>query len=216
MEPRGFKKLAPAPPRPGTETQVSLPAQGTRRNITRNACSPCKNKKAKCDGNRPECGRCQKNGDTCLYEVNRRDISRLQLLSDSDSARLQSLDMIFAILQSGTNEQATELLAQIRLGETAETLAATFGLSEFQQSTSVSYDTSSVLHNPGPSTTCDDSEDPSSTGMTQGFLDLLDRNDWSQPAEATTSYNHQTTDGERDDFVPSSAHATHSHSELPY
>ncbi|KAI0884525.1 uncharacterized protein GGS22DRAFT_143772 [Annulohypoxylon maeteangense] len=216
MEPRSFKKLAPAPARPGTEPHVSLPAQGARKNITRNACSPCKNKKAKCDGIRPECGRCQKTGDTCLYEVNRRDIAKLQLMSDSDAARLQNLDIIFAVLQTGTDEQAAELLAQIRLGEPSESLASTLNLSGFHHPNPVPYESSSALPNSGPSTTYDDPEDHTTTGISHGFLDLPGRNDWPHSADTTTSYNNQLTEGERDDFVSDSTYAAHDSCEPPY
>ncbi|XDG02814.1 hypothetical protein ABKA04_002429 [Annulohypoxylon sp. FPYF3050] len=215
MEQQGFKKLAPAPAKPGTETQVSLPTQGARRNITRNACSPCKTKKAKCDGNRPICGRCQKNGDACLYEVNRRDIAKLQLMSDSDTARLQNLDVIYAVLQHGTDEQAAELFAQIRHGKSAETLATSHPLPGFHPSTVVPYETPAVFPG-GPSTACDVPEDPDPTGMSHGFLGLINRNDWSQAAEPTIPYNDQIIDGERDEFVPDSTHIAHSHRELPY
>ncbi|KAI1454096.1 hypothetical protein F4805DRAFT_333085 [Annulohypoxylon moriforme] len=215
MDSRNFKKLAPAPARPGTEPHVSLPAQGARRNITRNACSPCKNKKAKCDGNRPECGRCQKNGDTCLYEVNRRDIAKLQLISDSDAARLQSLDIVFAVLQSGTDVQVAELLAQIRLGETPEALASAFNLPGFHQPNPVPYETSAVLPNAGPSTTYDDPKDPS-TRESHGFFDLHEQYDWSHSTETTITYHNQITDGERDDFVPDSTQVAHNYHKPPY
>ncbi|KAI1213705.1 uncharacterized protein F4807DRAFT_456252 [Annulohypoxylon truncatum] len=219
MEPRSFKKLAPAPAKPGNESPVAAPTQGSRRSITRNACSPCKNKKAKyaksrnpmlkaqCDGNRPECGRCQKKGGTCLYEVNRRDIAKLQLMSDSDAARLQSLDMIFAVLQHGTDEETAELLAQIRLGGPAETLASASGLRSFHHPTSVPYETSAVLPNSGPSITCEDPDHPSAARTPHGFLDLLGRDDWSQSAETSTSYSNQIPEGESGDFLNDSIHS---------
>lgn len=169
--------------------------------------------KAQCDGNRPKCGRCQKNGDACLYEVNRRDIAKLQLMSDSDTARLQNLNIIFAVLQHGTDEQAAELFGQIRLGKSTEILASTYDIPSFHRSTSVPYETSAVFPG-GPSTACDDPEDPSTAGMSSGFLDLLDRNNWAQSAETTTSYN-QIIDDERAELVHDSTHAVHSRREHP-
>ncbi|KAI1095217.1 hypothetical protein F5B19DRAFT_442345 [Rostrohypoxylon terebratum] len=169
--------------------------------------------RAQCDGNRPKCGRCQKNDDTCLYEVNRRDIARLQLMSDSDSARLQNLNILFAVLQHGTDEQAAELLAQIRLGKSTEILASTYDIPSFHRSTSVPYETSAVF--PGGPSTCDDPEDPSTAGMSSGYPDLLDRNNWTQSAETATSYN-QIIDVERAELVHDSTQITHSHREHPY
>ncbi|KAI4868148.1 hypothetical protein F4820DRAFT_150842 [Hypoxylon rubiginosum] len=205
MEPRGLKKLAPAPAPTnggGNPIPTSLPTPGPRKNLTRNACSPCKVKKAKCDGNRPACGRCNKSGDACLYEVNRRDILKLQLLSDNDIARLQNFELVFGALQSGTNQQGAELLAQIRLGESVDTLASTLSPSAATPSTPasslqpmVSISSSSVI----PS---DNSSNSSTEVVPQGFLDLLfDRDDWPQPTESTAAHSIQTPQEEMHGFA---------------
>ncbi|KAL7624722.1 hypothetical protein AAE478_006293 [Parahypoxylon ruwenzoriense] len=190
MEPRSFKKLAPAPaPTNSAESQaqVSLPVPSTRKNLTRNACSSCKVKKAKCDGNRPTCGRCQKIGDTCLYKVNRRDIVKLQLLSDIDTARLQDFELVFGILQNGTHQQVAEILAQIRLGQSIETIASTSNLSNVLPSASTPSKQPMTMMGPGSTTTGNESSDSSTTGS-QSFLDLLfDRNDY--PTDNTVPDN---------------------------
>ncbi|KAI1382786.1 uncharacterized protein F4822DRAFT_96786 [Hypoxylon trugodes] len=189
MESRSFKKLAPAPAEPGTgenQAQISVPVPGPRRNLTRNACSPCKIKKAKCDGNRPTCSRCQKNGDTCVYEVNKRDIGKLQLLSDHDTARLQSFELVFGVLQNGPDHEAADLYSQIRLGRSVEMLASTLNPSSIQSSTSASSKNPAAASSSYSTAMRDDSETPAPEAS-QGFLDLLyDRDDWLQTPDGTT------------------------------
>ncbi|KAI2615136.1 hypothetical protein GGR54DRAFT_642635 [Hypoxylon sp. NC1633] len=186
MEPRSLKKLAPAPESPSSghdKAHISVSVPGPRRNLTRNACSHCKVKKAKCDGNRPACGRCHKSGDACVYEVNKRDIVQLQLLSDNDSARLQTLEVIFGALQDGTDHQASQILAQIRRGDSLETLASTSNRTGAQHPTAGS--SIPPLVSIG-SVSSDEFGEPPIEVTSQGFLDLLfDRNDWLQPTDST-------------------------------
>ncbi|KAI1759118.1 hypothetical protein GGR53DRAFT_524116 [Hypoxylon sp. FL1150] len=181
MEPRSFKKLAPAPaPSNSGESPspTSLPTPGPRKNLTRN-----------CDGNRPACGRCKKSGDACLYEVNRRDILKLQMLSDNEIARLQNFELVFGALQSGTDQQAAELLAQIRLGEPVDTLASALNPSAAQPSASISSLQSTVAISSSSATTSDGPGSSSTAVMPQGFLDLLfDRDDWLQPTEGAAAH----------------------------
>ncbi|KAI1097306.1 hypothetical protein F4804DRAFT_181422 [Jackrogersella minutella] len=160
-----------------------------------------------CDGDRPTCGRCQKTGDTCLYEVNKRDIGQLQLLSDFETARLQSLEVLFGALQNGTDQRAAELLAQIRLGESAETLASALDPSSLYPSASVSYKTPTVAPtSTGPSSMHHDHEDSSTTMMSQDSLDLLlEQNDWYQSTEATSACSNQTTQNGGAGFDPGPA-----------
>ncbi|KAI1397293.1 hypothetical protein F4819DRAFT_499592 [Hypoxylon fuscum] len=186
MEQRNFKKLAPAPPTSANAEEgqaQAAPVPAPRKHLTRN-----------CDGNRPACGRCQKTGDTCLYEVNRRDIVKLQLLSDSDTARLQNLETIFGTLQNGSNHQATAVFAQIRLGESVETLASILNQSSNQPSTSTTSKQSMVSMASGESTVRNGAENSSTTVVSQGFLDLLfDRDGWLQSTENTLTQSLQTT-----------------------
>ncbi|OTA97231.1 hypothetical protein M434DRAFT_8190 [Hypoxylon sp. CO27-5] len=199
MEQRTLKKLAPAPGEPSSSvnhSQASFPVPGPRKNLTRNACSQCKVKKAKCDGNRPSCGRCQKTGDVCAYEVNRRDIARLQLLSDYDINRLQSHDQVWAALQNGTDQHAFELLAQIRLGISVEALASAVNTSNTQPSNSASSNQPTFEMSSSSVATRDDSETHSTT-TSQSFMDLLhNQDDWYQSNDGAdntdgTSYHIQ-------------------------
>ncbi|KAK6955295.1 hypothetical protein Daesc_002928 [Daldinia eschscholtzii] len=178
MEPRNLKKLAPAPASSSsgeTPPQISMSVPGPRRNLTRNA---------KCDGNRPTCGRCQKASDTCLYEVNKRDIGRLQLLSDYDAAKLQNFEVVFGVLQNGTDYQATELFSQIRLGDSIETLASTLNPSVSRPSGSLPSEQAAFASNSDSAAMHSGSEDPSMAAESQSFMDLLlDRDGRSQPTD---------------------------------
>ncbi|KAI0845265.1 hypothetical protein F5Y00DRAFT_265796 [Daldinia vernicosa] len=210
MEPRNFKKLAPAPASPSsveTSSQTPISIPGPRRNLTRNACSPCKLKKAKCDGNRPLCGRCQKAGDTCLYEANKRDIGRLQLLSESDASRLQNFEVVFGILQNGNDYEAAHLFSQIRAGESIETLAPALTTSLFQPSASTPSNQVTLISGQATATTHDGSEDPSSTVGSESFMDLLfDQNGWAQPDDGIDGYDSQIAQGGSHGHVPDTTH----------
>ncbi|KAI0142575.1 hypothetical protein F4776DRAFT_513075 [Hypoxylon sp. NC0597] len=187
MEQRTFKKLAPAPAEPGSSensSRVSLSVLGPRRHLTRNACSQCRVKKAKCDGTRPSCGRCQKTRDACTYEVNKRDIAKLQVLSDYDIARLQSYDQAWDTLKNGTDQQAVELLAQIRLGVSVGALASNLSPSTPELSDSALSNQSTLEGSSGSAVTYDDSE-TYSMDTPQSFMDLLDdQDDWYQPIDS--------------------------------
>ncbi|KAI1799209.1 hypothetical protein F4811DRAFT_124621 [Daldinia bambusicola] len=207
MEPRNLKRLAPAPASSSsgeTPPQISISAPGPRRNLTRNACSPCKLKKAKCDGNRPTCGRCQKAGDTCLYEVNKRDIGRLQLLSDYDATRLQNFELVFGVLQNGPDHQATRLFSQIRLGDSIETLASTVNPSISGQSGSLPSEQTAFVSISDPTAANFGLEDPSIAMKSESFMELLlDQDDWGQPSEDIDHESQIFQDGIHD-HVPDS------------
>ncbi|KAI0381670.1 hypothetical protein F5Y04DRAFT_280750 [Hypomontagnella monticulosa] len=183
MEPRNLKKLAPAPVELSScqdQPQVSVSVPGPRKNLTRN-----------CDGNRPTCGRCQKNGDICVYEVNKRDIVKLQLLSDHDTARLQSFEVVFEALHRGTDDQAAKLLAQIRLGESIESLASTLSPNT-KPSTSTSSNQPLAASSSDSPITHDGPETLPMTTTSQSYLDLLyDRDGWIEPVDSVDGDSDQ-------------------------
>lgn len=163
--------------------------------------SNSKLKVSQCDGNRPTCGRCQKAGDTCLYEANKRDIGRLQILSEYDAARLQNFEMVFGVLQNGTDYEATELFSQIRVGESIETLVPALNPSLPQPSALASVKQTALVS--GSATGRNGSEDPSLTVASQSFMDLLfDQDGWSQPADGINDYDSQIAQGESHDHAP--------------
>ncbi|KAF4437586.1 Conidial development fluffy [Fusarium acutatum] len=66
-----YKTLLPAPDTsgdPGGQDQDTRVARRRRANRP-NACENCRLKKARCDGKRPSCSKCEKWGTTCVYSV---------------------------------------------------------------------------------------------------------------------------------------------------
>lgn len=65
------RPLLPAPPPSKARAGLKTPPTGTplppRRSASIAACELCREKKAKCDGRRPTCGRCLSNGVQCTY-----------------------------------------------------------------------------------------------------------------------------------------------------
>ncbi|KAK5168637.1 uncharacterized protein LTR77_005946 [Saxophila tyrrhenica] len=119
----------PEPPTPGgtsggssvgrEEHSQERPKRAKRSFLTQNACTRCRSKKSKCDGARPVCERCRKHGAECIYDVAQEGLTRMQNLQQqleartADHGRLQNL---FSLLQNGTDQEATSLLARMRMG----------------------------------------------------------------------------------------------------
>ncbi|KAH8790390.1 fungal-specific transcription factor domain-containing protein [Hyaloscypha sp. PMI_1271] len=89
--------------------------------VTPNACTECRKKRAKCDGNNP-CGRCtSQKGTECVYEVPVRQ-SKEHMRSEIEQLRIQqrqSERILAALVSSDRSEQ---VLDQLRNGETLETI----------------------------------------------------------------------------------------------
>ncbi|RFU76407.1 nitrogen assimilation transcription factor nira [Trichoderma arundinaceum] len=87
--------------------------------VTPNACTECRKKRAKCDGQKP-CGRCKAQKDVeCIYEIPVRQ-SKEHLRSEIESLRLRqrSSDQVIAALIRP--ELWEEVLARLRGGQTVE------------------------------------------------------------------------------------------------
>lgn len=82
------------PRRTAKDARVTRPARtGT---ITCKTCTPCRQRKVKCDGSRPKCRDCVANGLSCVYPRDaRRDLrpskARVQSLEDTVSVMLQHM-----------------------------------------------------------------------------------------------------------------------------
>ncbi|KAH9211147.1 fungal-specific transcription factor domain-containing protein [Leptodontidium sp. 2 PMI_412] len=102
--------------------------------VTANACTECRKKRAKCDGQTP-CGRCTAQNIDCHYELPVRQ-SKEQMRSEIDTLRTQQRhnDRVLAALASG--DASDNILDQLRRGETLETIVAK--LDGSQSSTSAS------------------------------------------------------------------------------
>ncbi|PVH86370.1 hypothetical protein DL98DRAFT_582939 [Cadophora sp. DSE1049] len=88
--------------------------------VTANACTECRKKRAKCDGQTP-CGRCTAQNVDCHYELPVRQ-SKEQMRSDIDTLKTQQRqnERLLAALVSGDNSE--QVLDQLRSGETVETI----------------------------------------------------------------------------------------------
>lgn len=79
-----------------------------------------------CDGNRPICNRCRENDITCQYDVPEgvSRAERMKLLKrESTSGRIEELERVMSALRTGSDIEASTLLARLRLGERVDEIA---------------------------------------------------------------------------------------------
>ncbi|EDU49748.1 DUF3425 multi-domain protein [Pyrenophora tritici-repentis] len=119
-----WQSIAPASDEPGQRRPA--PDRRKRRQAVAVACVQCRNGKAKCDGTRPRCNRCNDNDLTCQYDV-AEGVSRAERMKimkrDSITGELDDLKRIITSLRSGTDDHAAAVLARLRLGESPEDVA---------------------------------------------------------------------------------------------
>ncbi|KAK1912023.1 hypothetical protein P3342_012506 [Pyrenophora teres f. teres] len=119
-----WQSIAPASDEPGQRRPP--PDRRKRRQAVAVACVQCRNGKAKCDGTRPRCNRCNDNDLTCQYDV-AEGVSRAERMKimkrDSITGELDDLKRIITSLRSGTDDHAAAVLARLRLGESPEDVA---------------------------------------------------------------------------------------------
>ncbi|KAI0130474.1 fungal-specific transcription factor domain-containing protein [Xylariales sp. AK1849] len=121
----------PAPPGgpPGSQDAADFQLNKRRRGlgvVTPNACTECRKKRAKCDGQNP-CGRCKAQKDIeCVYEVPVRQ-SKENLRTEIEHLRKQQRqsDSVFGALARA--ELWEDTLAKLRDGQTVETIADWLG-----------------------------------------------------------------------------------------
>ncbi|KAH7069644.1 hypothetical protein BKA63DRAFT_579756 [Paraphoma chrysanthemicola] len=122
--PERWQPIAPASDQPGR--QRSAPDSRKRRQAVAVACVQCRTGKAKCDGTRPRCLRCKDNDYPCQYDV-AEGVSRAErmklLRRDSMSSKVEEMERVLKALRSGSDEQASIILARLRLGERLEEVA---------------------------------------------------------------------------------------------
>lgn len=143
--PERWQAIAPASDEPGE--QRSAPGSKKRRQAVAVACVQCRSGKARvsytlplchqivthtltfqCDGVRPRCIRCRDNDFACQYDVPEgvSRAERMKLLKrDSISSRVEEMERIMHVLRSGSDTQASTLLARLRLGERMDVVAKT-------------------------------------------------------------------------------------------
>ncbi|KAF2123537.1 hypothetical protein P153DRAFT_380035 [Dothidotthia symphoricarpi CBS 119687] len=119
-----WTNIAPVSDEPGMQRQT--PDLKKRRRAVAVACIPCRNGKSKCDGTRPVCTRCRDGNLHCHFDVPE-GVSRAErmkiLKRDGMSGRAEDMERIVNALRSGTDMQASTLLARLRLGERVENIA---------------------------------------------------------------------------------------------
>ncbi|KUI54136.1 Conidial development protein fluffy [Cytospora mali] len=90
--------------------------------VTPNACTECRKKRAKCDGQRP-CGRCKAQKDVeCIYEVPVRQ-SKETLRSELEQLRRQQRSSESVLGALARNEQWEEVLRRLRSGQSIESIS---------------------------------------------------------------------------------------------
>ncbi|KAM6532496.1 hypothetical protein FSOLCH5_001919 [Fusarium solani] len=133
METTKLPSLAPKPGgAPGPDLAAArrasrLAVASSRKTSTTNhACVQCRRTKTKCDGRHP-CARCQFNGHTCAYDTRTLSGDRLNKLThafNQQKDRLQQLETILAAMRTGTDAEAAEVMAWIRIGEPVESIVS--------------------------------------------------------------------------------------------
>ncbi|ENH62880.1 hypothetical protein FOC1_g10006346 [Fusarium oxysporum f. sp. cubense race 1] len=109
--PRPTATLA-TPSAPRFTSDLAIP----RKSKVISACQPCKLKKTKCDGNRPECGPCMSKGRSCEYTVQG---SRTEILIRRQQAlqeNVESFTALYRYLQERPTNEANSLFERIRDG----------------------------------------------------------------------------------------------------
>ncbi|CAH0018245.1 unnamed protein product [Clonostachys rhizophaga] len=122
----------PGPSQPPSNTASLPPGPGNSKRrrglgiVTPNACTECRKKRAKCDGQKP-CGRCKSQKEVeCVYEIPVRQ-SKETLRTEIESLRIRqrSSDLVLAALvRSDTWE---EVLNRLRNGQTIENISHWLG-----------------------------------------------------------------------------------------
>ncbi|KAB5554934.1 hypothetical protein GE09DRAFT_1222406 [Coniochaeta sp. 2T2.1] len=105
-------------PRPlTTDPNRKLPP---KRKLVLVACTRCRQKKEKCDGERPSCGRCIAKAAECQYEVDDAKVSRTSALKrkcDTLQDENERLRDLFGLLRQKSKPEAHDILSRIRDSE---------------------------------------------------------------------------------------------------
>ncbi|KAH0370246.1 hypothetical protein KCU65_g2669, partial [Aureobasidium melanogenum] len=96
--------------------------QSAPRKLTAVACIDCRKRKRKCNGERPSCSACQTRGLSCTYDVveGATRTEDLKQKVSSLSLRVRNLELFTNKLRYSTDNEASAILAQLRLGDTID------------------------------------------------------------------------------------------------
>jgi Fungal Zn(2)-Cys(6) binuclear cluster domain len=109
---------SPQPPGQGK------PTYSKRGKITIVACVPCRKRKTKCDGKRPECTQCQSREGQCHYDMSeeQRRLTYLRENVEHLAEEKNTLEALIWNLRSSSEEEAAEILRRLRTGTDPHTL----------------------------------------------------------------------------------------------
>ncbi|KAG9527445.1 hypothetical protein KCU93_g5092, partial [Aureobasidium melanogenum] len=98
--------------------------QSAPRKLTAVACIDCRKRKRKCNGERPSCSACQTRGLSCTYDVveGATRTEDLKQKVSSLSLRVRNLELFANKLRYSTDNEASAILAQLRLGDTIDVI----------------------------------------------------------------------------------------------
>ncbi|KAF5490009.1 Nitrogen assimilation transcription factor nit-4 [Colletotrichum siamense] len=121
----------PAAPSAATPASTSGPGQLSKRRrglgvVTPNACTECRKKRAKCDGQKP-CGRCKAQKDVeCVYEIPvRQSKEHLRTEIEQLRQRQRSSDQVIAALVR--SDMWEDVLQRLRNGQSLESVSEWLG-----------------------------------------------------------------------------------------
>ena len=113
-----------------TTDNVSVPQMIEKKEKSdpvKSACLHCRRRKAKCSGERPVCRPCIHRDLKCQWQTPE-GLTRSEGLKrelQSVTCRTDDLKMLVGGMRAGSDEEATTLLARLRLGDSLEELAHT-------------------------------------------------------------------------------------------
>ncbi|KAI1850945.1 hypothetical protein JX265_007270 [Neoarthrinium moseri] len=115
-------------PAPGSSSANHDAASKRRRGlgiVTPNACTECRKKRAKCDGQKP-CGRCRSQNVDCVYEIPVRQ-SKENLRSEIEQLRKQQRQSDSVIEALGKPGLWEEVLSKLRNGQSVDSISEWLG-----------------------------------------------------------------------------------------
>ncbi|KAM0300145.1 hypothetical protein ACHAPM_006451 [Fusarium culmorum] len=120
-----LRTLLPGPARKGPSSSkppfnIDIP----RRSFTKNACQSCRQRKARCDGQRPRCSACTTGGRECQY-VSRPFEAEVAVLKRENEAlkeRLTGHENLYSYLMTREPHETDEILRMIRAGQDVGTI----------------------------------------------------------------------------------------------
>lgn len=87
-----------------------------------------------CSGNHPTCDRCASRGLNCIYDVDEEGVTRREHLRrqyEEQKSELDRAHAVLAILQGGSDHEAAQCLARLRIGYTVDEVYQMIGSNTF-------------------------------------------------------------------------------------